>query len=210
MKPIVYVESNWIIACLFPHDQRFEHATALLTQATNGACELRIPLIAFIEAEGTMDVCGASFSKGLEDIENKLQNARSAGFDIGTYTRPTDNKYLTRNLQGLIDSLKSNLAICHFTHPAEEIAEIGRAKPELKLSTKDMKDLYILCAILVDRQKQDPKRIALFMDENHKDFSAEKTKVPQAFYDKHKLLYWRGFTGLSTAVGKWRSLYAKP
>lgn len=208
MTPIVYVETNWIIACVFPHDQRFEHATALLAQASSGACELRIPLIAFIEAEGTMDVCSASFSKALEDIENKLQNARNAGFDIGTYTRPHDNRYLKRKLQVLVDNLKSNPAIHCFSDPSAEIAEIGRTKPELRLLTKDMKDLYILCAVLVDRQKQDPQRPTLFMNDNHKDFGGERVKVPQAFYDKHRLLYWRGFKDLRTAEGKWSSKYA--
>jgi predicted nucleic acid-binding protein len=210
MIPIVYVETNWIIACLFPHDQRHKNATTLLEQAGRGECELRVPQIAFIEAEGTMKAQAASFSNGLKDIQNKLQNARNAGFDAGAFTIPADNKYLaylTHSLETSLENLRLNPAVHHFIDHAEEIAEIGRVKPELKLSTKDMKDLYILCTIVVDRRKQDAQRPALFMNDNHKDFSDEKTKVPQSFYDKHRLLYWRGFKDLNTAVGNWSSKY---
>jgi hypothetical protein len=205
MKPIVYVETNWIIACLFPHDQHFEKAINLLTLATNGTCELRIPEIAFIEAETTMNDRSASFSQELTELENKLRIARAAGFDAGSFNWPEGKKYSTRKLETLLNCLRSNPVIHRFLNPADEVTEIGRAKPELKLSTKDMKDLYILCAILVDRDKHDVNRPAVFMNENHKDFSDAKKKVPPDFYDKHRLLYWRGFDNLTTAVGKWRS-----
>lgn len=207
MKPIVYVETNWIIACLLPHDQSFEKAINLIALATNGICELRIPQIAFIEAEGTMKSRVDALSNELIKVEDQLQNARKSGFDIGTYTRQGATAYLQQDRQPILDSLKSNPAISIFVDPIEEITEIGRAKPELKFSTKDMKDLYILCAILVDRRKQNQSRPALFMNENHKEFSDEKKKVPPEFYDKHRLLYWRGFDGLTTAVGKWTSKY---
>lgn len=207
MTPIVYVETNWLIACLFPHEQRFKDAIELLAQANNGQCELRVPHIAFIEAEATMEANVNNFTRELEGFEEKLRNARKAGFEVGMYAKQSANDYLKVDRKTLLNSLKSNPAISTFVDPSGEIAEIGRTKANLKLSTKDMKDLYILCAILVDLRKQDPTRPALFMNENHKEFSDQKTKVPLEFYESHRLLYRRGFDNLRTAVGNWTSKF---
>lgn len=126
------------------------------------------------------------------------------------YSRQSANAYLTflkLDRRPLLESLKSNPAISIFVDPIEEVAEIGRTKPDLKLFAKDLKDLYILCAILVDRRKQELTRPALFMNDNYKEFSEKDGKVPAELYTIHRLLYWRGFENLKTAVGKWTSKF---
>ncbi|HRI67077.1 MAG TPA: hypothetical protein PK156_22685 [Polyangium sp.] len=217
MRPIVYVETNWLIAYLFPHERRHRGAKELLDCAERNDCDLRVPLISFIEAHGTMSRVGTSFSDELERVREKLKNvydAGWAGFNGEQFMLSvTNDAYFTRNLVDLLEKLKNNQAVTHFSHPTDEVSEIGKLGLDLRLYTSDMKDLYILAAILVDLRKirqQEPDRPALFLSSNEKEFSPKKSKVTQAFYEHNKLLYWSEFKDLQTSIGKWYSLFPQP
>ncbi len=72
MCPIVYIETNWLIALLFPHDERHEHAMELLKRAQAPECELRIPHLAFLEAHTTMMRVSAEFQEEVTKLKDKL------------------------------------------------------------------------------------------------------------------------------------------
>lgn len=52
--PIVYVEANWVVACVVAHDDAHKSARRLLGQARNGECELRIPEAAILESRSAV------------------------------------------------------------------------------------------------------------------------------------------------------------
>ena len=51
MVPLAYCETNFVVAYAFPHHEHHGRATSLLLAAKGGACELRIPYAAFLEAK---------------------------------------------------------------------------------------------------------------------------------------------------------------
>jgi predicted nucleic acid-binding protein len=216
MAPIVYVETNWLIALLFPHDGHHERAMELFGRMNSGECELRIPRIAFIEAQWTM----VSTNTELQESIAKLKDVFLRGFRNGVddlqegeaaLVSPAVKRYLQRNLRPLLDGLLSNPDVHQFSDPAEEIDAIGALRSELRLRATDVKDLYVFTAILVDRAKQDPVRPAIFMSTNKNEFKpgpTSKAKVPEWVYEKNRLLFRESFDALPTAVGHWKAQFS--
>jgi hypothetical protein len=59
-RPIVYCETNWIVSLAYPHHARHAGARDVRERAKLGACELRIPYAAFLEARNPLVEHGAT------------------------------------------------------------------------------------------------------------------------------------------------------
>ncbi|MFS8071809.1 MAG: hypothetical protein ACMG6S_36015 [Byssovorax sp.] len=216
MTPIVYVETNWLIALLFPHDGHHDGAMELFGRMSSGECELRIPRIAFIEARWTM----MSTNNELQVTITKLKDAFLRGYRNGVddlregeaaLASSAVTGYLQRDLRPLLDGLVSNPDVRQFSDPTAEVEAIGVLRWELKLRATDVKDLYVFTAILADRAKQSPARPAIFMSTNKNEFKpgpTSKAKVPDRVYETNRLLFRESFDDLPTAVGRWDAQFS--
>lgn len=224
--PIVYVETNWLIALLFPHDGHHERAMELFGRMSSGECELRIPRIAFIEAKWTMVSTNNELQRSITNLKDVfLRGFRNGVDDLqegAALASPAVTRYLQRDLRPLLDGLVSNPNVHQLCDPAAEVDAIGALGSELGLRATDMKDLYVFTAILVDRAKQDPARPAIFMSTNKNEFKsaskkqdpanknelASKAKVPEWVYEKNRLTFRESFDDLPTAIGRWQAQFS--
>ena len=129
--PIVYVETNWLIALLFPHDGHHEHAMELFGKLSSGACELRIPHIACIEARWTMMSTNNELQTSIARLKDVFLRGYRNGVDDlregqGALASPVVTRYLQRNLLPLLEGLVSNPNVHRFSDSAAEIEKIGR------------------------------------------------------------------------------------
>jgi len=85
---------------------------------------------------------------------------------------------------------------------------MGTLWTEVELAKKDAKDFYLLASVVVNRTTHSSTRPAVFMNANSKEFDPREKKVPESFYNRHRLIWRRDFSDLPTAVGKRRSRFA--
>jgi hypothetical protein len=78
-KPIVYVEANWVAACVVTHDDHHQAARNLLQRARIGECELRIALAAVLESKHAVGTAWNRLLKQLEALRNSVTRAYRNG-----------------------------------------------------------------------------------------------------------------------------------
>jgi predicted nucleic acid-binding protein len=210
--PIVYIETNWLIALLFPHDSHHERALELFGRMSSGECELRIPHIATIEAKWTMVSTNNELQKSITGMKDVFLRGYRNGVDDlregeAALASSAVTRYLQRKLPPLLDGLVSNPDVHQFSDPSAEVGAIGALGSKLGLRATDMKDLYVFTAILVDRTKQDPARPAIFMSTNKNEFKPA-SKVPEEVYEENRLVFRESFDDLPTAIGKWNAKFS--
>lgn len=211
--PIVYCETNWIVALAFPHDQLHERATQLLEDAKAGKCEIRVPLAAMLEAQGTLPRIAKDFLGSITALRNDLLVAARNGLEgfspvAQSLEAAALNQYHQRDLPTFLKELESEPSVFVLGDVAGVIPVVHRLRSQVQFATKDVVDHYLLAAVLHDRE-QSPAGPAIFMSHNKKEFAPGKKKVPQEIYDCAKLS-WRDDFDLTSALRQWRALFASP
>ena len=157
-----------------------------------------------------------SFAKLRDDINLAVQNgyADLAGLSAALRSNAVD-VYLQRPVLRILDELSATgsigstgavRAIGTATGFLEAVEEL---RPQLGFAGKDVVDLYILAAIILDRRRH-PDGPALFLSANRKEFAPRAAGVPDDVYIEQRILWWdfrdEQFS-LSTALGKWTAKF---
>jgi hypothetical protein len=77
--PIVYCETNWLVALAFRHHRLFADATRLLREAQAGTCRVRVPLAAFLEARQPLDEVSDAFNRSFMQVREDVARAYANG-----------------------------------------------------------------------------------------------------------------------------------
>jgi hypothetical protein len=207
--PIVYCETNWLVALAFPHHQQFAAATRLLNDARAGNCSLRVPLAAFLEARHPLtEVSNAvirSFALLRDDVARAYQNghAQFATFHAALQST-TINHYAQRNTLPLLDGLQQDSAISVLPHSPDVVRLTTDLRSRVQLRGKDIVDLYMLATLIADRRTQ-TQGPAIFFSLNWREFLRD-SRVPEQIYLNERILCRDNFD-LPSAIGAWHAKY---
>lgn len=209
--PVVYVETNWLVALVLPHDRGHRTACELLAAATNGECEVRIPASCFLEAHDRAKVEREKKPAELEDIKGLLDNAIANGFDdLAEAARGLGSKallgYFRRDTSLLLNALEENPAIVKLHQPKREMELMGILRKQINFEAKHRFDLYVLASVVADREGTETSRPAVFCTMNTKDFEpSEKinARIRPELYKAYSL-YWLGSFDWRTGVERWK------
>lgn len=210
MSPIVYCETNWIVALAFPHHQLHKAARRLREDATKGNCSLRIPLAALLEARGTLSDVATQFSTSFISVRNALVTAYENGqIELSTVEQSLQaniiDKYAQRNVLSILTELENDRAVTIISDASASLNVLREIRAQVDFRGKDAVDLQLLAAILHDR-RQNKTGPAMLISHNKKEFDPRRGKVPGALYTDAKLL-WRDDFDLATGIGQWKAMY---
>ena len=211
--PIVYCETNWIVALAFPHHQLHGAAKKLREDASAGRCSLRVPLASLLEARGTLSDVASQLSSSLASLRNSVANASANGeieFAAIAQALQSDvvDRYAQRNVLSILESLENDSAIRVLNDVSSNFDVLRELRPKLDFRGKDVVDLHLFAAVIKDR-REDLTAPAVLMSHNKKEFDPRRNKVPVELYEDAKLL-WRDDFDLSTALGQWLAKYSTP
>lgn len=205
--PLVYVESNWVIAHALAHDDAHKSATRLLQQAEAGECELRIPLAAVLESRGSLANAMRRLYEPLERVRNTLHKAYRNGIaelnkvevalaDVAAHA------YIKADTEALRQKLLAKRSVTQFCEPEAELLLMHDLSPLVRMDGMDVKDFYILVGVLVDRAAATrPNRPAIFFSTNKEEFEPGK-KFDSALYGEHRIV-WRPDFQLAAGLKDW-------
>ncbi len=210
MTPIVYCETNWIIALAFPHHQLHGDAKRLRSDATDGKCRLRVPMASVMEARGTLGDVAGQLSISITSLRNALANGRKNGVsEFASVAKSLEldvvDKYAQRNTLSILEEIEEDPAITILQDVTSNFAVLRELRAKVEFRGKDVVDLHLLSSIIQDR-RCDMDGPALLMSHNKKEFDPRRSKVPKSLYDDARLV-WRGDFELETGVGHWRSTF---
>lgn len=212
-RPIAYVETNWLVALSFPHDQLFRRARRLLEDSANGRCEIRIPFAALLEAPHRMARKSQELTKAIADLKNMLavavQNGVSAlGATIEALDAPDLEAY-ARNAPATTDETMRASAATVMPFEPTVIDKMEALRGEVRHGGGDTSDLAILAMILVDRSRQDQTRPAILFSTNTAEFDprAKRSKLPVELLARNGIVFDEDFD-LVTATGRWHAKFA--
>ena len=208
--PIVYCETNWIVALAFPHHQLHREAIKLRTDAQVGRCRLRVPMASLLEARGTLGDVANQLAASFTSLRNELATGVRNGlteFSTIALSLQSDvvDKYTQRNTLPILDEIEADPAIAVLQDVTSNFEVLREMRAKVEFRGKDVVDLHLLAAIIKDR-REELSGPALLVSHNKKEFDPRKNKVPEALYDDARLL-WRGDFDLPTGVGQWNSKF---
>lgn len=208
--PIVYCETNWIVALAFPHHQLHRDATNLRSEATAGNCRLRIPMTSLLEARGTLGDVANQLATSFTSLRNELATGVRNGlteFSTIALALQSDavDRYTQRKTLSILDDIEADPAITVLQDVTSNFEVLRELRAKVEFRGKDVVDLHLLAAIIKDR-REDTSGPALLVSHNKKEFDPRRNKVPEALYDEARLL-WRGDFDLQTGVGQWNSKF---
>lgn len=211
--PIVYCETNWIVALAFPHHQLHGVAKKLQEAGRRGECSLRIPAPAILEARGTLSDVSTQLSSSFAALRNDVLRAAENGleqFSALSLALQSDvvDAYAQRNTLSLLGELETDSSIRVLDEVAAHIATVRELRGRVHFDAKDIVDLHLLAAIIHDRRR-DVHGPAFFFTHNKKEFSPKRGKVPEALYAESKIV-WSDDFDLRSRLGQWRALYEPP
>ena len=218
-RPIVYCETNWIVALAFPHHQHHRLARELRDQAHRGECEIRLPYAAVLEAPHPITEeskrLGNAFALLRDELANALQNGQ-ADFAAIAASLGSDamKQYLARPaLDTVADLVKDpHIKLLRELEPA--LRKMDELRSGLNFRGKDRVDLYVLAAVVSDRLADgDMARTAIFFSTNKKEFQPKieaQAKMGELFYEPYRIV-WRSDFDLEPAVRHWKQQFmARP
>ena len=212
-RPVVYCETNWIVALAFPHHARHGGAREVRDRARRGACVLRIPYAAFLEARNPLAEHSATLTNMIAGVNDALLHAFSNGWadaDFATartaLTGGAMDRYLARQEpQTIVDDLLRDPHLTVLRDPTPALGMMDALRSILNFKGKDLVDLYILAAVIADRAAQDPDRPALFFSTNKKEFEPKgdpRTRLREQIYRPNRIL-WRDDFDVDQGVRHW-------
>jgi len=207
---IVYCETNWIVALAFPHHPLHREAKDLRVRASRGECELRVPLASLLEARGTLSDVANQLSSAFASLRNSLATASSNGVtafaDIARALQSDAvDQYAQRNVLSIIQDIEQDSAVRVLADVTSNFEVLRELRSKLDFKGKDVVDLHLLAAILMDR-RDNPEGPALLLSHNKKEFDPSKKRVPSELYEDAKLL-WRDSFDLLTGLGQWKAKF---
>lgn len=210
VPPIVYCETNWIVALAFPHHQLHGVAKKVHEAGRRRDCSVRVPAAAILEARGTLSDVSTQLSSSFAALRNDVARAAENGltqFSPLALALQSDvvDTYAQRNTLSLLGTLEADLSIHVLEEVAAHITTVRELRGRVHFAAKDIVDLHLLAAIVHDR-RQNMTGPALFFSHNKKEFSPKRGKVPGDLYAELKLL-WSDDFDLKSRLGEWRSLY---
>jgi predicted nucleic acid-binding protein len=214
-KPIAYCETNWIVALAFPHHQHHRFARDLLERASRGECEIRLPYAALLEARLPIVTEGKRISEAFAHLRDELANAVQNGhshFAVVAAALQGDEmgRYLLRPVLDTVDKVEVDPAVVVLRDQTVACNAMGKLRPQLAFRGKDVVDLYILAAVIGDRDGGgEPDRPAVFFSTNRKEFepkSERQAKLRTEFYEPHRIV-WHDDFDLDPAVGDWNGRF---
>ncbi|MEO7034422.1 MAG: hypothetical protein ABI548_11015 [Polyangiaceae bacterium] len=208
--PIVYCETNWIVALAFPHHQLHRAAKDLRDRARRGECDLRVPLASLLEARGTLSDVANQLSGAFANLRNSLATASSNGVSaFAEIARALQSdvvdQYAQRNVLSIIEDIERDAAVQVLGDVTSNFEVLRELRSKLDFKGKDVVDLHLLAAILKDR-RDNPAGPALLLSHNKKEFDPTKKRVPTELYEDAKLL-WRDNFDLLTGLGQWKAKF---
>src|SRR5580700_1292557 len=147
LPPVVYVETNWLVALVLPHERLHETALELLRDANDGACEVRIPYASFLEANDCIEKQMIDHPRDLERIRKLLLQAIHNGVDdlrpaVREIESPELRAYFQRPTGPLLSALEQNPNLVKLHDADAELETMRRLRPQLGFTAKDRFDLY--------------------------------------------------------------------
>lgn len=209
--PIVYCETNWIVALAFPHHQLHRAAKKLRENSKQGKCELRIPLASLLEARGTLSDVASQLSTSFASLRNSLATASTNGlaeFSAIAQALQSDvvDKYAQRNMLSILVDIEADRTITVLRDVTAHVDVVRELRPKVDFRGRDVVDLHLLAAIFKDR-RESAEPPALLMSHNKKEFDPRRNKVPAELYEAARLL-WRDDFELDTGLGQWNAKYS--
>jgi hypothetical protein len=208
--PLVYCETNWIVALAFPHHQLHGLAKNVHEAGKRGECSVRVPATALLEARETLSDVSTQLSSSFAALRNDV--ARAAENGLGQFSplalalqSDVVDTYAQRNTLSLLGTLETDSSIRVLEDVAAHITTVRELRSRVHFAAKDIVDLHLLAAIIHDR-RQNIDGPALFFSHNKKEFSPKRGKVPDDLYAEAKLL-WSDDFDLKSRLGQWRSRY---
>lgn len=204
----IYVETNWLIACVLPHHELRTEALRLLADADAGKCQLRIPEVAFLEARHVVQRETKDHAKAIKTTAESLMSAaRSAGrSDLRNLAHALVNaeaSYRLPNPQKSLAELSKSCRRFAFSNPVQEQRALDDLGSQMGMRGADITDLYILAAVAADRGLS-PEGRSAFMSTNSHEFAVHRssTKIRRDFYVSRRLVYLDKFD-LTRAESQW-------
>src|SRR5271154_6469474 len=107
-RPLVYCETNWVVALAFPHHQHHKRARELRERAGRGECDLRLPYAALLEARHPTTEESNRLNTAFAVVRDALSNAVQNGwsdFDAASAALGGDamDRYLGREAPRIIE-----------------------------------------------------------------------------------------------------------
>lgn len=210
--PLVYCETNWLVALAFPHHQLHSAAVQLRDHARAERCRLRVPFAAYLEARHPLNEFSAQLNKTFaslrDDVQRALQNGHAGFAALAPALLSTEvEAYARRDTLAILRDVETDTAITKLADMSGIINVMSELRPKVELSGKDVIDLHLLAAIIHDRRR-DLQGPAVFFSANKKDFQPNR-KVPESIYAQERLV-WREDFVLESALGRWNSKYEIP
>ncbi|GEM_PF-4443886 len=204
-RPVVYLETNFLVAAVFPVDNWHVDAIALLAEA---GYELRIPALSVLEARSTVRRKHQESTHELSQLKELLISLSQSGKlrashasladlydDLDAYARRPFADDLQRVLRGrlhVVPMIEATL---------KRVQELALDLPEF--GRRDGIDLHILATVMVDAASLPATTPRIFVSTNRDEFRSPG-KLPGGFYDSSRLIYQSHFH-IPAGIAEWRT-----
>jgi hypothetical protein len=213
--PIVYVETNWVVALAVPHDRFHQQALALLADARDGTCRIRMPVGALAEGRERATSEMESRPRVLAEIRGLLENALLSGWKdlerVVTELRgEAVRQYFQHAPQQSIDVLAQCGCVSLLDDPRREHQQLVVLRSSFSIDHSKSFDRYVLAAVLADRATTDRDTAAILCSINTKQFkpSSAKGGLPNSVYEEARIYYSETFAWRD-ALPYWQGKFAR-
>ncbi len=192
---VVYAETNFLVAAVFPHREDHYPANSLL----NSGIRIKIPQVAKFESRSAIRNAVRDLSNQVKQsraILDALRETRIASLNSDTFLQLMTEleTYAREDFDRRLADVIANPALEWLQSDVETFALADRLFLETNLSHGDMWDAQILASILNDAKRLPVNTPRLFMSRNKREFQeGQDKKLPSAFYVPYRMVYVDGF-----------------
>ena len=230
-KPVVYVETNWIVSLCYTFRERHLAAKSLLAQAEAQQIDLRIPYGCLLEAVHAIESAGQDAMTAINRAKDMLKFASDAAEPntsqaVAALVPATG--FLAKEPRPFLAALEANAAVSRIHDVEKEMPVLDDVRGRVRFRGKDKFDLYVIAAIVANRRELANDVPVVFCSENKTEFEpkaagpaftayarvpSEKRgslpSMPATFYEEHRLV-WCSDYKLPTAIGLWNAKFPPP